>query len=415
MIPLLASTLACTGDDFVNTNTPPTALITQPAGDVVIGGGELLEVEGQVHDAHQSPDTLVVRWESNRDGVLAEPVVAADGWTTDSFSLSPGEHTLALVAIDYEGQRGRAERHVTVEGSLDAPVVDLREPEADEPLYQGVPFEVVVQVDDRNDSLDSLELVVTSDTEGPLCNASIGLSGEGRCEGELGTASIQTLTATVTDPQDLTGADTVEVTVLTADEQDLDGDGYSEADGDCDETNPDIHPDAEEQDDDVDWDCDGNTNNGTDNFDDDYDGWTENEGDCDDSRSWVYPGATESCDELDADCDGSTNDEDSIGCTELYPDLDKDGYGDASAGSTCLCETTPTTVEDGTDCDDSDSQVNPGQTAYFGSATASSCPRTPRSTPAPPAAPAPTPRAGTAARPPAASTRTGWTAARTTS
>lgn len=38
--------------------------------------------------------------------------------------------------------------------------------------------------------------------------------------------------------------------------------------------------------------------------DDDEDGFSENEGDCDDSRSATYPGAFESCNERDDDCDG---------------------------------------------------------------------------------------------------------------
>lgn len=45
--------------------------------------------------------------------------------------------------------------------------------------------------------------------------------------------------------------------------------------------------------------------------DDDGDGYTENEGDCDDTNSSVYPGAEDTCDGFDSDCDGD-KDEDSV-------------------------------------------------------------------------------------------------------
>ena len=52
--------------------------------------------------------------------------------------------------------------------------------------------------------------------------------------------------------------------------------------------------------------------------DDDGDGYTEQQGDCDDSLAEVYPGAEEiPYDGLDNDCKSSTRDD----------DLDRDGYG----------------------------------------------------------------------------------------
>ena len=45
--------------------------------------------------------------------------------------------------------------------------------------------------------------------------------------------------------------------------------------------------------------------------DDDGDGYTENEGDCDDTNSAVFPGAVDTCDGFDSDCDGE-DDEDSV-------------------------------------------------------------------------------------------------------
>jgi hypothetical protein len=113
---------------------------------------------------------------------------------------------------------------------------------------------------------------------------------------------------------------------------DVDGDGASEADGDCDDTDPDVHPGAPEACDGLDDDCDGLIP--TDEADEDGDGTRVCAADCDDTDPAVYPGAPELCDDHDDDCDGLTPDR---------ADADADGF--------TLC--------DG-DCDDSSASVAPG-------------------------------------------------------
>lgn len=56
--------------------------------------------------------------------------------------------------------------------------------------------------------------------------------------------------------------------------------------------------------------------------DDDADGYTENEGDCDDTDKDVYPGAFDDCDGVDTDCDGS-KDEDSVNDDPSEPNDDE--------------------------------------------------------------------------------------------
>src|SRR6185436_8766437 len=58
------------------------------------------------------------------------------------------------------------------------------------------------------------------------------------------------------------------------------------------------------------------------------DGFTEADGDCDDRNGGVYPGATEACDGLDNDCNDKVDD----GITrQFYADTDGDGFGDPDA------------------------------------------------------------------------------------
>ncbi len=158
---------------------------------------------------------------------------------------------------------------------------------------------------------------------------------------------------------------------------------YVSLSGDCDESDPAIHPGAEEHCDDVDNDCDGVRDNdpvdGLEAWEDfDKDGWGGNpakelrcpdanftawvEGDCDDHNGDAYPGAEEFCDEADNDCDGTVDEpEDIIDLPTWLPDADGDGYGDDSlAIRSCTAPSGWVFDAYGGDCDDTDPEVYPG-------------------------------------------------------
>ncbi|MBI4592201.1 putative metal-binding motif-containing protein [Candidatus Uhrbacteria bacterium] len=134
--------------------------------------------------------------------------------------------------------------------------------------------------------------------------------------------------------------------------------GYIELGGDCDDTDTAYNPSAIEDDctDPNDYNCDGSGGA----TDADGDGYAACE-DCDDGDASVSPVATETCDEIDNDCDGDTDEDDAIDASIWYADADVDGYGDV-ATTTVSCEAPENYVADATDCDDSQKDVNPGQT-----------------------------------------------------
>ncbi len=161
--------------------------------------------------------------------------------------------------------------------------------------------------------------------------------------------------------------------------EDADRDGTAACE-DCDDTNPSIHPGAAEFCDEVDSDCDGETDeepvDGTIWYADaDADGFGDlasaaracaaPEGygadfrDCDDTDAAVSPDGLEVCNGLDDNCDGSVDEGASADAFTWYTDADGDGWGD-DATEDRGCTVPAGTVDVGGDCEDADPTVSPG-------------------------------------------------------
>ncbi len=170
---------------------------------------------------------------------------------------------------------------------------------------------------------------------------------------------------------------------LTFDQCDSPGPDFVNAGSDCDDGNVNINPGVPEICNLIDDDCTGVVDDNpptvtwwADADDDGFGdfaapatvcdpgaGFVQNTADCDDSNAGANPLASETCaDEgVDNDCDGSTTDA-PIDPTTWYPDSDGDSYGEVGGATTSSCTAPADHVDENTDCDDSESLVNPDQT-----------------------------------------------------
>jgi hypothetical protein len=163
--------------------------------------------------------------------------------------------------------------------------------------------------------------------------------------------------------------------------------GWVDDDTDCDDMDSAIHPDASETCNEIDDDCDelvddddsdvsgtstwyaDNDADGFGNADDTSEscealsGTVSDATDCDDADGTVNPDADEVCNEIDDDCDGDIDDEDTdvTGTSTWYIDHDGDGFGSVDYTESA-CEAPSGWVDDDTDCNDIDADVNPDAT-----------------------------------------------------
>ena len=164
--------------------------------------------------------------------------------------------------------------------------------------------------------------------------------------------------------------------------------GYVLNNTDCNDNNTNVHPGATEVCNNVDDDCDGQTDEGVtatfyrDNDGDGFgnpavtqqacsapQGYVSNSTDCNDNNINVHPGATEVCNSLDDDCDGQT---DEGVTTTFYRDSDGDGFGNP-VETQQACIAPQGYVSNSTDCNDNNLNVHLGATEVCGNSIDDDC------------------------------------------
>ena len=364
----IVAVVGCSNDIAVkqSANTAPATTINDPVDGAQFIEGEIINFVGLVVDADGIDDVVSTQWSSTLDGVVADSTDAApdsEGYSRVTVILTPGTHGIEFSATDSAGETATASIQVLIGAQLDAPEVAISTPENFQEFVQGTPVDLIGAVGDGQQDPETLQVLwtVTDNTTSTVEEVSTDPADASGITTTVWTAPargdyIIGLTAIDDDGNSVT--EEVFVTVDDPAFLDLDNDGVTQANGDCNDEDPTVSPLLDETCGDL---TDNDCNNEVDDKDLDNDGVVDEEcvnytgplpaDDCNDDDSSIFPGAPEVADKKDNDCDGEAD--------NGGPNYDDDGD--------CFCEvgpcvggtgTCPGGIEEG-DCVDTDAAIHP--------------------------------------------------------
>ena len=303
----LLSLVACQDAGLSVYDSPPAITVLRPVTGTSFEPGQPFEFCASVSD--ENLDDVDLLLESSLDGILAdEPreFTACDGGNLGfELVLTEGEHQLSITATDDHGQT--TTETITISATPNQPPsCTILAPQDGDAFVEGdiVPFSATVS--DPEAASGMLPVSIASNLDGQVWN------GKSDSDGGV-TVNLAELSAGTHDlaleVQDFRGAvDTCHAVVIVSPCRDLDEDGFTTCDDDCDDTDDTVYPGAEEIADGEDNDCNGETDESTSLSDDDQDGWTEIEGDCNDNDASVAPDLSEVWyNGIDNDCSGGSD------------------------------------------------------------------------------------------------------------
>jgi len=367
--------LGCTEIGLSDTSKGPVLDLVLPVDGGQFDPSTPVEVCGSIEYSGDL-STLAAVVATDRDGILAtsgfSPCPGGDLGV--EVQLSDASQVLSMTVTDVQGRTSTDSVSLQPLANT-APRCEVLLPADGALLPADEAVDLSVRVEDDEGGL--IELSVESTADGVLDTTTVDANSNLSLSLDLG-AGPHDLLLTVQDDREDTGVcvlsvELVECTDGPLDTCDDDGDGFSELDGDCDDSDFTVFPDADEvPDDGVDQDCnlvdaticfvdsDGDgwggiaTTIALDGVCDTQDGEADDDLDCDDGEPTIYPGAPEVvADGIDQDCDGSDS-------TDCFEDLDGDGWGTLtpvpSADADCL---DPGEAPQSGDCDDTDPGIHP--------------------------------------------------------
>ncbi|MEQ1507400.1 MAG: MopE-related protein, partial [Myxococcota bacterium] len=368
-IGLLSFLAACATDIQVSDkeNIAPAAVINAPATGTAFLATEAVEFVGTVSDANGLDDLTTVLWTSTLDGELANLSDAppdASGVTRTAQVLSSGNHAITLSVTDSAGNSASAVIDVSIGEAREEPIAEILDPANFQQFVPGDTVRLSGTVSDGQQAAETLDVtwIVTDNTTNTVVQEVAGPpTAGGATEGEWLATAQGNFRVGLSAGDSEGNIALAEVLVVVVDPQffDADGDTFTPASGDCDDTDATVNPNADETCGDLtDHDCNGAVDDKDLDNDAHIDEDCVNYGgalpvdDCDDGSAVVYTGAFELPDGVDNDCDGAID--------NGGPSYDDDGD--------CFCEIGPCTgtvdepacpvLLDG-DCDDTAIAVNP--------------------------------------------------------